>query len=515
MSKTVDIFINENVAPKDAKYIGVYDNEGKMLGKIKTGPLTFDRGNKLYSFAIMSDTHYNDTDDKDLYSDDNDDFNEDMSNALRFLSKDTDASFICCAGDVTSDNMAHAEHFYNIKKSITSMPFYTCTGNHDNKSIYNNGSLDEWKRFTFPENNPYMGTTEFAKGDYDPSFCFTKTLPSGKKDVFVFLSLDYGINSTESDGIRYYSDDTLTWFEGVLENHKADRCFVFTHLFFKEKAGNPNKVYTDVRVTNPKYWLSGAQYDRLDALNKKYKNSVWFTGHSHFHWDSQKSDKNANVFTDNSKSAYNVHIPSLARPLFVSNSYDNNGSQGGIVDVYEDYIEIRGINFQLKNRSDNDFAKLDFGRERYLKADDFTVDESRDTVGSVYDNVDGSVTVTLNAKSGFFVTCPTFNKNDTRKRVFSLKVDHVKITDNFGNDITGVDTIGFMNNTLNPFSYSIKDNAYITYLSGIGCAFRASGNYKGSYPVEVNLKAKLMVTDPLYENKYIPIADYVLHVGHG
>ena len=53
-------------------------------------------------------------------------------------------------------------------------------------------------------------------------------------------------------------------------------------------------------------------------------------------------------------SAYNVHIPSLARPLKIASSYevDYEASEGGIMDVYKDYVDIRGIRFKSSNEQD-------------------------------------------------------------------------------------------------------------------------------------------------------------------
>ena len=113
----------------------------------------------------------------------------------------------------------------------------------------------------------------------------------------------------------------------------------------------------------------------------KYKNSIWFTGHSHYSWLWQTRDKNISICAHDSNfiegddsngapigqievtgykcdSAFNVHLPSLARPLKLGangDSYNNvldaKGSEGAIMDVYDDYVDIRGIIFK---KSDSD-----------------------------------------------------------------------------------------------------------------------------------------------------------------
>jgi hypothetical protein len=53
-----DSFIRENVAPKNVKQIGVYNNKGDRVGEIPLGSLKFPNvGQKLYSFGAVSDIH--------------------------------------------------------------------------------------------------------------------------------------------------------------------------------------------------------------------------------------------------------------------------------------------------------------------------------------------------------------------------------------------------------------------------------------------------------------------------
>ena len=52
------------------------------------------------------------------------------------------------------------------------------------------------------------------------------------------------------------------------------------------------------------------------------------------------------------KSGYTIHVPSLTRPLKKnSDDYqiDGNRSEGFIMDVYENYIDLRGIVFKDEN----------------------------------------------------------------------------------------------------------------------------------------------------------------------
>jgi hypothetical protein len=207
-------------------------------------------------------------------------------------------------------------------------PVYTTTGNHD---CPNSGDLNnsDWE--------PYTGNPK--------TFEFVQRI--GNKDVhFLFLGMNrYSLG----DGGIPYLDSDIEWLEEKLEEYRNERCFVFTHLFFPEKAGNFKQIYPSSN------WLGGEQLTKLLELNEHYLNTVWFSGHSHWKWYLQKYEDKANVYRSydengNPTCGWCVHIPSCASPI------DSDGvssrvskgleSEGGIVDVYEDYIVIRGMVFK-------------------------------------------------------------------------------------------------------------------------------------------------------------------------
>jgi hypothetical protein len=105
----------------------------------------------------------------------------------------------------------------------------------------------------------------------------------------------------------------------------------------------------------------------LKALRDAYPRVIWFNGHSHWKWYLQNWEEKANVWpltNVNRTSAWCVHIPSCAYPIdsSVGNSSLSstrvsmpNESEGAIIDVYEDYIDIRAIVF--KDTGDTDYSK--------------------------------------------------------------------------------------------------------------------------------------------------------------
>ena len=85
----------------------------------------------------------------------------------------------------------------------------------------------------------------------------------------------------------------------------------------------------------------------LKALLEQYDNVIHFSGHSHFGFEVQKFNPTLNIYVG--KNGYTaVHVPSCGRlaktdSLGSKRITDDSGSQGFIVDVYENYVVLRGL----------------------------------------------------------------------------------------------------------------------------------------------------------------------------
>ena len=187
--------------------------------------------------------------------------------------------------------------------------------------------------------------------DYDNYGCIGNTF-----DVFIFFSVDYngpgtGANyNLDINDNQYYSQHSIVWLLSVLDKYRNHRCFVFTHLFFPEKAGNNTSgKHYNYALGRGNYVLAGNNFEILNFANNYYKNAIWFTGHSHYKWMWAKIDNKINVCKydpiEQCESAWNVHLPSLSRPLGLADWYYVKGedSEAAIMDVYENYVDIRGI----------------------------------------------------------------------------------------------------------------------------------------------------------------------------
>lgn len=340
-------FIKTNVAPYAASQIGVYNSNGERVGSIPLGDFKPAYGERLYRFGVISDVH-NETNQADENQ-------SDLRNALNFFNQREDIEFTCITGDLTqtsysSGNLATEMALYqaNLAAISNSTPVYPTTGNHDCPQS-SDIDIDTFKR--------YAGISDLFTSDAVYSYEVTKTHQTSAgtdvTDHFLFLGMKrYEFTSST------YLDADITWLGNKLEAYKNDRCFVFTHMFFPDAAGNFREIYPSGN------WLSGTQLANLKTLRNNYPRSIWFSGHSHWKWYLQAGEADANIWPTSNvgrTTAWTVHLPSCASPIdssvcnpeLSSTRVSMPGqSEGAIIDVYEDYIDIRAIEFKGANDPD-------------------------------------------------------------------------------------------------------------------------------------------------------------------
>ena len=328
--------IKNNVAPYSANKIGVYGSDGSRVGEIPLGAFKPNYGERLYRFGLLSDVHNEDSQATENA--------QDFINALTELNNKESIEFICITGDLTqysynTGNIATEMTLYqnNLNAAGVNKPVYVTTGNHDCP-----GSTDvDYTTFYQKAGLSDIAPSSGATASYEVTKTHTTSGGVTVTDHFLFLTM----RRYEFTSSTYYDAD-ITWLGNKLEAYKNDRCFVFTHMFFPDYAGNLNRIYPSGN------WLSGPQLTSLKNLIDSYPRSYWFSGHSHWKWYLQKYQDKANIYpTSNSgrTTGWAVHIPSCASPI------DSDGSsrvsmplqsEGGVVDVYEDYVDIRGIEFK-------------------------------------------------------------------------------------------------------------------------------------------------------------------------
>lgn len=303
-------FISTNIIPKEAtRIIAIKDGKIKASYKITSNKLNTDT--KLYSIGLLSDIHIDMTDDKSNSV-------SDFTAALNRF-KQENVTAICSTGDTVVDGtQVEVEKFIELKNSTT-IPMYIARGNHDCRDY----SLSNWDLVE-------------PNGQY-----FEKEIGG---DIYLFMGM-----KAESYNLDLFSTDQLNWLKERLEYYKNRRVFLFEHVFI-EPTGNIKTLYPYDSMGN----VDGQPGKIFRNLMAKYRNVILFTGHSHLEFILQRLGDNANCSERTDILCHRVHIPSCAKPRandvttedVNSNTYSNYGSsEGYVMDVYQDYIVLKGINF--------------------------------------------------------------------------------------------------------------------------------------------------------------------------
>lgn len=332
-------FITQNVAPLNAKRIGIYNYKGERVGGFGLSNLRISNiGKKLYSFGAISDVHLQRVTAK-----------EDFQRALMYFNNDNDVLFTCICGDLSESG--YAEQLAEYKQCVNSYankPIYAISGNHESY-----GGLDITNVIETYTGKPLYYS--FTQGN----------------DVFIMLGI-----VGEWD---LFTNAELQWLYETLEAHRNKRCFVFQHVFAgKEKeavCGNPYGLYHNY------CWNNATQTTIFESLMEHYKNVVWFHGHSHFRFNLQsKNCIYANI--DKSNGYWSVHIPSISIPREDVDGdgvteYYTSGSEGYVIDVYENGIHLRG---------------RDFIREEFLPIASYWLDTTLQTIeANTYTDITGTI----------------------------------------------------------------------------------------------------------------------------
>lgn len=353
-------------------------------------------------------------------------------------------------------------------------PVYATSGNHDCTSY---GQLDEnlWKQYS---GIPLV---------YEHAV----KLPGGGSDHFLFLGMSYW------EFTAPYLESHILWLEDKLEKYRNERCFVITHLFFPDRAGNMNDIYP---TSN---WLAGAQLDRLQSLCDNYVNSIWISGHSHWKWSMQKYQDRANVHRSygidgHPSSGWCIHVPSCSYPTDSDGISTREGrpaeSEGAIVHVYEDHFDIMGIDlkqslylpigtYRIDTKLEEVPEKEDNTTQLYLKAENFAYykgGHDKFTVRDVED-MPGYVEVTFTGTSqGYYVTNSTYVPSSSSK--VSIIVEDVQAYHG-GKPISVPEKVGFYGGD---YFMTTTNSAYVNKESGV--QFQTSSSCGGPWPLTLRMK---------------------------
>lgn len=296
--------IEQNIAPVSATEIGIYNSTGNKVGNVALAS-TFKKelGEKLYSFAAISDVHigYNTSE-------------SDFATALTYFESDSSIKFIANCGDLNvGGQTSKLETYKSIITQNTTKPVYAVAGNHEASMGYLTNEVIS----SYTGQNLYYSYTE-------------------GNDVYIMVGM-YDVHPGEQ-----FSIEELTWLYETLEANRDKRCFVFMHL--NPRDGSGDAVDLDLEGD----MLSNTRGEVFYSLMSHYTNVTWFHGHTHEMFSIQEINSMNNY--DNILGSHSVHIPSLAQPRAISDDglslvNNNDGSEGYIVDVYQNHIVLRGRDF--------------------------------------------------------------------------------------------------------------------------------------------------------------------------
>lgn len=304
--ESYDKLIMQNAAPQTAARIAVLNSDGEQVGHIPFAPsFRPNLGGKMYSFAVLSDVHIGQKNAEN-----------NLKSALTYLSRQTNVSYVCVVGDLTTECTDEQLTAYKsiVAQYAGELPVYAFAGDHDTEQYRKSNISDSITQFT----------------GYPMYFSGTK-----EQDVYIFLGTYNGY-----DEGRIFSREQLQWLYEKLEANRNQRCFIFEHVRPDTTSGNPH----DLQSVD--LW-DGTEATVFESLLKHYPNVTFFHGHSHTALALQEDFENANY--DDSLGCHSVHIPALVGTRKLDQygyGYDDfESSEGYIVDVYENSIVIRGFDF--------------------------------------------------------------------------------------------------------------------------------------------------------------------------
>lgn len=296
---------------EDSSTPKVYLNKnGDLVVKSVEYRLDTDLGTPLYTFGLLSDTHVDGDGNDTAYS------ISDLNRAIKFFN-DEGCEFIAYCGDLTYDG--RDEDFTTLKSCLetSNIPNYAIRGNHDC-----NNTVEVFKDVTGME----------------PDYTITKN-----NDLFVFLSLDNDNNRAIDGGL---TQEKVDWLTNIINTSNHQRIFLFYHYFFRNKSGDGEGRSYPWGTIGDGTLVSYAQ-DFVNLVNNT-SNLIFCNGHSHFRFNLQDKNPNANYYHTNNN-CYYIHVPGGTDPTIPNTSSGVDGlsaeSEGYLVEVYADKVLFKPRDF--------------------------------------------------------------------------------------------------------------------------------------------------------------------------
>lgn len=300
----------------------------------------------IYNFGALSDVHFNrykfPVKDNSVLT---------FTNALNFLDN-FNLKLVGMSGDISRKDEEDSFIKFNKIAAEHSYPIYSCLGNHDSREGYNKNHWYDYMNIGVFSEEKAEGVKDVVRDTLD----FVYAPKGADGDVFIFLSQT--ASDYSKDGTYNVTVEQLDWLGEQLELYKDRTVYLFYHSFLPSDDGVVGKCVGNIMGPHGETYGAEGTLGRYDDTKfkeyfAKYKNVIFFTGHSHFAFEMQKYNPNLNIgqYKDG---AIMVHIPSVSSTrvcgikegkysLLDLNSL--NGSQGYLCSVYSDRVVLTGIDF--------------------------------------------------------------------------------------------------------------------------------------------------------------------------
>ena len=259
------------------------------------------------------------------------------ADALDYSTK-MNVDFILSTGDqVTNANLDTLDKEWQAYQYILSQsdyvnPIYESGGNHE---VRQDGAVpEELKAFiigtgldgdiqTVAENKPYYSFTEPKTGD-----------------LFIVMALEAGYRPAKYDE---FTTEQLDWVEGLLEENygKGKNIYLVQHALMSGY-GPGDDLETPYYGGSIDTSLESAV--RFKEILEKYKDIVWISGHSH-----ETFELGYNYTNNDGDACHMIHNSSVGNPTHVTDgeidyAFNENLSQGYLVQTFEKAIIFSGAN---------------------------------------------------------------------------------------------------------------------------------------------------------------------------
>ena len=260
----------------------------------------------LFTFNAMSDLHIQSLRDSMV-------FNGHLKTGLKDI-YNSNSKAIFVVGDVVNmgdkENYDYFHSILNEEYVEGAQPIYYSVGNHEYM---------------------YHKTIEEALELFNTSFNYDKHYYSVEINGYKFIML--GSETVAPAGVM--TQQQIDWFKSEMEKTDNNKpTFVFIHQGFKDTvAGTLNTELGQVD------YGFGSNTKQLRAILKEYPNAFVFSGHSHYTLEEYKT-----TLYGNGLDATFINCGAMAY-LNANGQEDIGGAESYYVDVYEDYIVLRGKEF--------------------------------------------------------------------------------------------------------------------------------------------------------------------------